>query len=87
MERKNGLQQSTIGRQERFRGTGRTMPLMDSSFRVKLRGFKLPSNFPGLDSTEVEVRDYLFDSGNYPHKGYRARIPVSPNGLNHNSHH
>lgn len=86
MERKIRLQQPTAKKDERSRGTGRTMPLMDSSFGVRLRGFQFPSNFPGPNSTVEEARDYLLGPKTYSHRGYRARITAS-HGLNHNSHH
>lgn len=70
MERKREPQFSTITRPERHQGI-RQMLLIDLSFR--LRGLKLPGNFPGPDSTVEEVRDYLLSPGTYSHRGFRAR--------------
>lgn len=68
--RKNGLH-PTIARQERSQGI-RRMPLIDLSFGR--RGFKLPDNFPGQDSTVEEARDYLLGPRTYSHRGYNAGI-------------
>lgn len=76
MERKNGLY-PTIKRDERFRGTGRTMPLKDLSFGVRLREFQFPSNFPGPDSTVEEARAYILGPHTYSFRGYKPRIPTS----------
>lgn len=58
MEHKNGLQQATTKRQERFQGTGRTLPVIGPS-PADLQHIKLPANFPGPESTPEEVKAYL----------------------------
>lgn len=85
MERRRNGFHPTVLRQERFRGTGRVLPSMDQS-SGRLERIKLPDSFPGPDSTEEEVREYILGSKPYSHRGYWARITAS-HGLNHNSHH
>lgn len=70
MERKNELQQPTIGRPERFHGI-RRMPLIDLSFGR--RNFKPPDNFPRPDSTPEQAKAYLLGPTPYAHRGFRPR--------------